>query len=354
MRAESLTPEQVALVKSDQQPGAPRGPSSTFTIVGIVRRPLDLGDRAATGGVVVLTPAFDRLAAGRIGVFSDVLRVRTTGGRRDVPAVQATAEHVFGDSLFASADLESENDGAADAINVLSLALWLFAGVTAIAGAVAIAIILTREIAQTGVDQTTLQSLGMTRGVRTMVGAWVAGVVAVVGIGIAVGLALAISPLFPVGGAAPGRSRGRFSRRLRGDRHRRDLALRVHPHGWRRCRAPCQSGVGKRGRSPRSADARSCWSKRRAPVSLLRSPTACAWRSNRGRRSEPFRFARRTSAGLSASSALPRSLSSWRASPISRRRQSCTAGRSTSRPRTSPTRMPVTQRPTAVSPTSAA
>ena len=101
--------------------------------------------------------------------------------------VQATAEHVFGDSLFASTDLGSENDGAADAINVLSLALWLFAGVTAIVGAVAIAIILTREIAQTGVDQTTLQSLGMTRGVRTMVGAFVAGVVALIGIAMAVG-----------------------------------------------------------------------------------------------------------------------------------------------------------------------
>ena len=262
MHAQSLTPEQVALVKSDQQPGAPRGPSSTFTIVGIVRRPLDLGDRAATGGVVVLTPAFDRLAAGRIGVFSDVLRVRTTGGRRDVPRVQATAEHVFGDSLFASTDLESENDGAADAINVLSLALWLFAGVTAIVGAVAIAIILTREIAQTGVDQTTLQSLGMTRGVRTMAGAFVAGVVALIGIAMAVGLALAISPLFPVGGARLADPEVGFHADFVvigiGVIVLFAFILTVGVGAARRA----SRVSGSRGKAPRSADARSCWSKR--------------------------------------------------------------------------------------------
>ena len=46
-------------------------------------------------------------------------------------------------------------------------------------------------VAQSGVDQTALQSLGMTRGVRTLVGVFVACVVAVIGIATAVFLALA-------------------------------------------------------------------------------------------------------------------------------------------------------------------
>jgi ABC-type lipoprotein release transport system permease subunit len=198
--AQSMTPDQMDLVKSDRNPGPPRGPSSTFTVVGIVRRPLDLGDRAATGGVVVLTPAFNRLATGRMGVYADVLRVRTDSSG-DVPRVLAAAERVFGPSLFSATDLAGENDGATDAINVLSLALWIFAGVTALAGAVTIAILLTREIAQTGASPAALQSLGMTRAARTAVGVFIAIAIAVLGVSMAVVLALALAPLFPIGTA---------------------------------------------------------------------------------------------------------------------------------------------------------
>ena len=43
---------------SRQTPRWPSGPHVTFRIVGIVRRPLDLGGRGAAGGVIVPTPAF--------------------------------------------------------------------------------------------------------------------------------------------------------------------------------------------------------------------------------------------------------------------------------------------------------
>ena len=45
---------------SNAEPGPPAGPRVRLRIVGIVRRPLDLGDRGASGGVLVLTPAFNR------------------------------------------------------------------------------------------------------------------------------------------------------------------------------------------------------------------------------------------------------------------------------------------------------
>src|SRR5438045_2672196 len=45
----------------------PEGPAVHPRVVGIVRRPLDLGDRGAAGGVVVLTPAFYRAYVDRIG-----------------------------------------------------------------------------------------------------------------------------------------------------------------------------------------------------------------------------------------------------------------------------------------------
>ena len=57
---ESYTPKQVATFLSGGSNGqAPDGPRFRLRIVGIVRRPLDLGDRGASGGVLVLTPAFN-------------------------------------------------------------------------------------------------------------------------------------------------------------------------------------------------------------------------------------------------------------------------------------------------------
>src|SRR5436305_469750 len=69
-------------------------------IVGIARRPLDLSDRAESGGFLVLTPAFERAYAGRIGVFGSYLRIRTRGGAAGSAAAVAVARRTFGPSLF--------------------------------------------------------------------------------------------------------------------------------------------------------------------------------------------------------------------------------------------------------------
>ena len=196
----SLSPAQMALLESGKEPGPAKGPSSTLNVVGVVRRPLDLGDRAASGGVVILTPAYNRQFHDRIGVFTEVLRVRLVDGKRDVPRVEATARRLFGKSpFFQATDLSVENGGASDAINVLTLALWIFAAVGALAGAVAISIVLAREVSVSGVDQPTLQSLGMTPRARFAAGALLSAFVAGAGVLVAAILAVCVSPLFPVG-----------------------------------------------------------------------------------------------------------------------------------------------------------
>ena len=50
--------------RQEPGPGPDAGPRVRLRIVGIVRRPLDLGDLAASGGVVIETPAFDRAYRG--------------------------------------------------------------------------------------------------------------------------------------------------------------------------------------------------------------------------------------------------------------------------------------------------
>ena len=99
--AESFTPAQIAATLSGVSDVGPRaGPTVKLRVVGIARRPLDLGEQAASGGLLVLTPAFAHEYDGRIGVFGDRIRVRTEHGARDVPLVIAGARRVLGPALF--------------------------------------------------------------------------------------------------------------------------------------------------------------------------------------------------------------------------------------------------------------
>ena len=199
----AFTPEQVeACFTGGCTPATlPEGPRFRLRIVGIVRRPLDLGDRGAAGGVLVMTPAFTRETMNRIGSFGGlVLRVRTRHGADDVAGVAAAARRIFGQSpQFGVQDLAVDSQGAQSAIDVLTVALWVFAGVAALAGLVAISIVLSREISLTAIDQRTQTALGLTRRQRIAVGAFQAAPVALGGALLAVVGAVAASPLFPIG-----------------------------------------------------------------------------------------------------------------------------------------------------------
>src|SRR5439155_5738867 len=129
-----------------------------------------------------------------------ILRVRTRHGAGDVARVAAAARRIFGHSpQFAVQDLAVDTQGAQNAIDVLAVALWVFAGVAALAGLVAITIVLSREISLTAIDQTTQSALGLTRPQRIAVGGLQALPVALGGVFLAVVGAAVASPLFPIG-----------------------------------------------------------------------------------------------------------------------------------------------------------
>ena len=96
-------------------------------------------------------------------------------------------------------DLAIDYQGAQNAIDVATVALWVFAGVAALAGLVAITIVSSRQIALTAGDQTTHRALGLTRGQRVAVGVLQTVPVTLVGALFAVVAAAAASPLFPIG-----------------------------------------------------------------------------------------------------------------------------------------------------------
>ena len=197
--ADSLTPAQLEEANHGQDPGEAKGPVVRLRIVGIVRRPLDLGDLSASGGVVIETPAFNRAYEGRIANFATILRTRTRNGSADIPQLGATARKVFGPRLSSFADVSAEAHGGEDAINVLTLALWIFAGIAALAGAVAVAIVLSRDVSQSDIGQPTLAALGLTRRQRLAAFSLRVLLIAAGGVIVAAVIAILVSPMFPIG-----------------------------------------------------------------------------------------------------------------------------------------------------------
>jgi hypothetical protein len=197
----AYTPTQVAtLAGGAPEAGNPAGPKLRFHVVGIVRRPVDLGRSAGVTIPIFLTPAFDHRYAGTIGTWGNALLVQTTHGEADVPTVTREAQQMFGASPgFTDSSLANQNNGAQGAIDVLAVALWICTAVAALAGVTVIAIVLGREIDQNGLDHATLQSLGFTRRERVLTYAPFMLAVGVGGAAVAVLGALAFSPLFPIG-----------------------------------------------------------------------------------------------------------------------------------------------------------
>jgi len=191
----SLTPEQVA-----SGDFVPKGLTPRFRVVGIVRRPGDLSDLAASGGVITLTPAFDRAYQGKIALFTLDLRLRVQGGAAAVAHVKDVARRMFGSSRYFRVDNPgSDNTGAQNAIDVLTTALWIFAVVAASAALFTIGVAVFREIARWRAQQSTLRWIGLTRLERVAASVPRSLVIAIGGACVAVIGAIVLSPLFPFG-----------------------------------------------------------------------------------------------------------------------------------------------------------
>ena len=187
--------------RSRAAPWCRRAPRSSFRIVGVVRHPLDLGVRGDAGGVLVLTRAFVEQYRDQIGSFSGlILRVRTTNGERDAERISAAAKSAFGgDEEFRVQPLGIEGGSARNAANVAGAALWILAAVLSVAGVVAVGFTLARQAWADVDDQPVLRAIGMRRGQRWAATVALAVPIALGGALLAVVLAVAASPAFPVG-----------------------------------------------------------------------------------------------------------------------------------------------------------
>jgi hypothetical protein len=193
-------------------PIPPKGPVAALRVTSIVRFPSDLvpvaedpteGD-ADGSAQVFLTPAFwyrygPDLADFGMGVSVDLHR-----GPVDLGAFTAAVERRFGDrvSVLPGEDPEERDvrlSGVRRAIAVETAALLVFAGLATLSALLLVGQTLGRQIFLDSIEYPTLRALGMTRPQLVGVAVVRAAVIGAVGGTLAVAVAVALSPLIPIG-----------------------------------------------------------------------------------------------------------------------------------------------------------
>jgi hypothetical protein len=199
----------------------PDGPPYTFHIVGIVRSPADVNTLPATivgdalyqgQGAMLLTPAFlqkwtadQAPQPGLPGIESipgiEGFRIRFRPGadvaafQRALPALDVPPEQVH----IGGSEIQNAADKAQKAIHLESLALLLFAGLAGLAGILVVGQALGRQVVSDAEDNRTLAALGLGRNELVLVSLARAAIIGLGGALIAVAVAIALSPLTPIG-----------------------------------------------------------------------------------------------------------------------------------------------------------
>lgn len=198
---ESYAPDQFEPLFTTGDAGPPAGPEVTLTIAGILRVPDFLSESVGSFQPrAFLTTAFLDEHAGEMAVYPGGARVRLRNGAADIPAVIDAVQALFPDDpeleLQPASDLTERIE---ESLDVLVLGLLLCALLAALAGVVVLGQTLARHLSQDRTDERNLTALGMRRQERAA--ALVAGAapIAVGGALLAGMVAVAASPLMPIG-----------------------------------------------------------------------------------------------------------------------------------------------------------
>ncbi|HEV7526021.1 MAG TPA: ABC transporter permease [Acidimicrobiia bacterium] len=172
-----------------------RTPRLRVRVVGVVRTGIDLNGRTQDISFSTLSRGFFDLHRADIA-WNPVLMVKL----RSATAAKSFAGHARTALGNTQGEITPLNDSAiADAVNVLSTALLLFALVAAVAAAFAVGQSVVRQVAADAPDRVTLAALGTTRTGRVLDAAGAVGVAACAGALLAVCGAYLASTFMPIG-----------------------------------------------------------------------------------------------------------------------------------------------------------
>ncbi|MCJ7673127.1 MAG: FtsX-like permease family protein [Acidimicrobiia bacterium] len=198
-----FTQKQIKQILTGELITEPAGPKVPVRVVGITRAPSDLSILGTQGGVLFTTYEFTRRFGDQFGSFAPyVLRVRLSDPGAATPFVQEARRLLAskGDRGEFQVEPTSETEGGVQqSIDVLATGLRIAALVAALVGLVVIAIALRRFGERDSPDLPTLRGLGISRLGRTLVVGLPTAPIALGGGALAFVIALAASPVMPLG-----------------------------------------------------------------------------------------------------------------------------------------------------------
>jgi ABC-type lipoprotein release transport system permease subunit len=199
LTVETLTPEQRSQLLGGDVHATDQGllgPKITLHVVGVVRALADVVGRSDP--TLLSTPAFDRQYRSHVAYSTRLLLVRRAPGVSADQLHRALDATITGTRL-GDFDADVEDRPAIRTVRTLGVALAVFALVAGLVIVVALNQVVSREVAASDADDTTLTGIGLTRAQRVKGAiATVAPAVAIAAV-IAVAASVLASTLMPVG-----------------------------------------------------------------------------------------------------------------------------------------------------------
>jgi hypothetical protein len=162
LHLETYTQEQIdEQLSQGQNPGTPQGPKLTLHVVGLERGPRQvITDQETENDFFPVTPAFLRTVSPLPGVFANALIVRVP----DEANVPAIVKRITNTPSLDGVQAEFTNDSrVVDATDLVAQALYVFALLSAVCGAIALALFFARRASTNVVEDETLAAMGVTR-----------------------------------------------------------------------------------------------------------------------------------------------------------------------------------------------
>jgi ABC-type lipoprotein release transport system permease subunit len=171
----------------------------SFRVVGIDAAPAEFPPQSGTGtDVIWATPAFYREHHSDLDAPAG-LALRLRHGLADLPAVQRQVSRMAQGKFIQSYPLDVQAANTEHSIHLQAVALWLLSGLLGVIGLLILGQLLARVSFLDSAEYATLRALGMRRRTLFAVGLSRAAVIGAVGGAAGALLAVAVSPLLPVG-----------------------------------------------------------------------------------------------------------------------------------------------------------
>ncbi len=195
----TLTPAQGAAIFEGVEPTSPDGPLLRMRVAGVVRTGFDLAARPDEPSAVVFTPAFLDRYGDTVGLGTASHMARLAGGPDARGRFTDALERAYAGTAQPGLDLSQGERVLADSVAVITVALVALGLVVAIAGLVWVVAAAARQQRLSAGDLEVLRVFGSTPAARRFMAVLTVAPGLLAGVTVAPALAVALSPLFPVG-----------------------------------------------------------------------------------------------------------------------------------------------------------